>query len=70
VESFLLVLGDMIQRLKDGDVVGLNAHYEPNGIGRVSGSTADGQDVPDTDLPAFDTSDITGDTAPGKGQKR
>ncbi len=69
VESFLLVLSDMIRRLEEGHVVGLNAHYEPNGIGRVSGTTADGQDVSDSDLPSFDVSDLPV-TVPGKGQKK
>lgn len=75
--AFCAELQRALDGLNCGRVNGMSAHYEPTGIGRVSVTTVDGQEVDDDDLPAFDTSDddaevvrrSKADTAPGRGRK-
>jgi hypothetical protein len=75
-ENFIVECERAIDGLRAGRAVGMSAHIDPStGLGRVNVTTADGQDVEDEDLPAFDVSDLEtesskADTAPGKGQKR
>ncbi len=59
---------DMLER---GAVLAMSAVYDPTGVGRVSVTTADGNEP---GVPEFDTSDSDADSAtaptqPGKRQK-
>lgn len=76
--AFCAELQRALDGLNSGRVNGMSAHYDPTGIGRVSVTTVDGQDVDIDDLPALDTSDEDDDlvrrskaeTSPGsRGRK-